>query len=151
MVAVGKAAPGFALVDSDGQLVELEDFRGKKVVLWFYPKDDTPGCTREACEFRDARDDFDQAGAVVVGISPDGVESHQRFRAKYGLPLILLADPEHQALEAYGVWKERVRDGKTSMGVERSTFLIDEEGILIAAKRQVQVDGHAAEMLAAIG
>ena len=151
MVAVGKAAPGFALVDTDGQQVELEDFRGKKVVLWFYPRDDTPGCTREACEFRDAKDDFDEAGAVVVGISPDGVESHQRFRAKYGLPLILLADPEHQALEAYGVWKERVRDGKTSMGVERSTFLIDEEGILIAAKRQVQVDGHAAEMLAAIG
>ena len=151
MVAVGKAAPGFALVDTDGQQVELEDFRGKKVVLWFYPRDDTPGCTREACEFRDAKDDFDEAGAVVVGISPDGVESHRRFRAKYGLPLILLADPEHQALEAYGVWKERVRDGKTSMGVERSTFLIDEEGILIAAKRQVQVDGHAAEMLAAIG
>tara|TARA_B100000676_G_scaffold226802_1_gene224661 strand:+ start:93 stop:548 length:456 start_codon:yes stop_codon:yes gene_type:complete len=151
MVAVGKAAPGFALVDTDGQQVELEDFRGKKVVLWFYPRDDTPGCTREACEFRDAKDDFDEAGAVIVGISPDGVESHQRFRAKYGLPLILLADPEHQALEAYGVWKERVRDGKTSMGVERSTFLIDEEGILIAAKRQVQVDGHAAEMLAAIG
>ena len=151
MVAVGKAAPGFTLVDTDGQQVELEDFRGKKVVLWFYPRDDTPGCTREACEFRDAKDDFDEAGAVIVGISPDGVESHQRFRAKYGLPLILLADPEHQALEAYGVWKERVRDGKTSMGVERSTFLIDEEGILIAAKRQVQVDGHAAEMLAAIG
>ena len=151
MVAVGKAAPGFALVDTDGQQVALEDFRGKKVVLWFYPRDDTPGCTREACEFRDAKDDFDEAGAVIVGISPDGVESHQRFRAKYGLPLILLADPEHQALEAYGVWKERVRDGKTSMGVERSTFLIDEEGILIAAKRQVQVDGHAAEMLAAIG
>ena len=151
MVAVGKAAPGFALVDTDGQQVELEDFRGKKVVLWFYPRDDTPGCTREACEFRDAKDDFDEAGAVIVGISPDGVESHQRFRAKYGLPLILLADPEHQALEAYGVWKERVRHGKTSMGVERSTFLIDEEGILIAAKRQVQVDGHAAEMLAAIG
>ena len=151
MVAVGKAAPGFALVDTDGQQVKLEDFRGKKVVLWFYPRDDTPGCTREACEFRDAKDDFDEAGAVIVGISPDGVESHQRFRAKYGLPLILLADPEHQALEAYGVWKERVRDGKTSMGVERSTFLIDEEGILIAAKRQVQVDGHAAEMLAAIG
>tara|TARA_Y100001968_G_C18988942_1_gene540488 strand:- start:108 stop:563 length:456 start_codon:yes stop_codon:yes gene_type:complete len=151
MVAVGKAAPGFALVDTDGQQVELEDFRGKKVVLWFYPRDDTPGCTREACEFRDAKDDFDEAGAVIVGISPDGVESHQRFRAKYGLPLILLADPEHQALEAYGVWKERVRDGKTSMGVERSTFLIDEEGILIAANRQVQVDGHAAEMLAAIG
>ena len=151
MVAVGKAAPGFALVDTDGQQVELEDFRGKKVVLWFYPRDDTPGCTREACEFRDAKHDFDEAGAVIVGISPDGVESHQRFRAKYGLPLILLADPEHQALEAYGVWKERVRDGKTSMGVERSTFLIDEEGILIAAKRQVQVDGHAAEMLAAIG
>jgi peroxiredoxin Q/BCP len=151
MVAVGKAAPGFALVDTDGQQVELEDFRGKKVVLWFYPRDDTPGCTREACEFRDAKDDFDEAGAVIVGISPDGVESHQRFRAKYGLPLILLADPEHQALEAYGVWKERVRDGKTSMGVERSTFLIDEEGILIEAKRQVQVDGHAAEMLAAIG
>jgi peroxiredoxin Q/BCP len=151
MVAVGKAAPGFALVDTDGQQVALEDFRGKKVVLWFYPRDDTPGCTREACEFRDAKDDFDEAGAVIVGISPDGVESHQRFRAKYGLPLILLADPEHQALEAYGVWKERVRHGKTSMGVERSTFLIDEEGILIAAKRQVQVDGHAAEMLAAIG
>ena len=151
MVAVGEAAPGFALVDTDGQQVALEDFRGKKGVLWFYPRDDTPGCTREACEFRDAKDAFDEAGAVIVGISPAGVESHQRFRAKYGLPLILLADPEHQALEAYGVWKERVRDGKTSMGVERSTFLIDEEGILIEAKRQVQVDGHAAEMLAAIG
>jgi peroxiredoxin Q/BCP len=150
MLELGSEAPSFTLEDSDGQQVRLEDFRGKKVILWFYPKDDTPGWTKEACEFRDAKTDFEAAGAVIVGISPDGIESHQQFRAKYGLPLILLADPEHLAIAAYDVWRERQRDGVTSMGIERSTFLIDEEGVLTAEKRKVQVDGHVEEMLAQV-
>lgn len=151
MVEIGKEAPSFILEDSESQLVKLEDFRGKKVVLWFYPKDDTPGCTKEACEFRDAKSDFEAAGAVVVGISPDEVSSHQRFREKYDLPLILLADPKRQAIDAYGVWREKNSGGKTVMGVERSTFLIDEQGVLIDERRQVVVDGHVEEMLAQLG
>ena len=151
MVEIGKEAPSFILEDSESQLVKLEDFRGKKVVLWFYPKDDTPGCTKEACEFRDAKSDFEAAGAVVVGISPDEVASHQRFREKYDLPLILLADPKRQAIEAYDVWRKKNSGGKTVMGVERSTFLIDEQGVLIDERRQVVVDGHVEEMLAQLG
>jgi peroxiredoxin Q/BCP len=151
MIEVGKKAPDFKLKDADGKEVKLSDFRGKKVVLYFYPKDDTPGCTRESCDFRDAIGDFERAGAVILGISPDEVESHRKFRDKYGLPFALLADPERQAIEAYGVWKEKNMYGKKYMGVERSTFVIDEKGVLLKEVRKVKVEGHAAQMLEEVG
>jgi peroxiredoxin Q/BCP len=120
------------------------------VVLYFYPKDDTPGCTRESCGFRDAQAPLKKAGAVVVGISPDSAASHQRFREKYGLNFALLADPERRAIGAYGVWKEKHRYGKSYMGVERSTFLIDEQGRLVREWRKVKVEGHVEEVLASL-
>lgn len=147
MVKVGERAPDFTLQDADGKSISLAEFRGKKVVLYFYPKDDTPGCTQESCEFRDSRGEFEQAGAVILGISPDSTESHQKFRDKFSLPFPLLADPDRQAIEAYGVWKEKSMYGKKYMGVERSTFAIDESGILVEEERQVKVDGHVAGML----
>ena len=147
MAKIGERAPEFTLQDAEGNSVSLADFRGKKVVLYFYPKDDTPGCTQESCEFRDSREAFAGVGTIILGVSPDGVESHRKFRDKFDLPFPLLADPERQAIEAYGVWKEKNMYGKKYMGVERSTFLIDEEGILVEEKRKVKVDGHVAEML----
>lgn len=151
MTQTGKKAPAFSLSNAEGQTVKLADFKAKKVVLYFYPKDDTPGCTKESCDFRDAQAPLKKAGAVVLGISPDSVESHQRFRDKFSLSFPLLADPEHQAIEAYGVWKEKSMYGRKFMGVERSTFLIDEQGILIEEWRKVKVEGHVEEVLASLG
>ena len=150
MLSTGDPAPDFTLSDADGNPVSLSDFKGQKVVLYFYPKDDTPGCTKEACGFRDAQDDYMEANAVVIGVSPDSEKSHQRFRDKYDLPFLLLADPERQAIEAYDVWKEKNMYGKKYMGVERSTFIIDEDGILVQILRKVKVDGHVQSVLASL-
>jgi peroxiredoxin Q/BCP len=146
-VKEGDKAPDFSLRDADGNAVTLSALRGRKVVLYFYPQDDTPGCTLEACDFRDRQAGFDAAGAVVLGVSPDSVASHGEFRAKYGLPFPLLSDPERAAAEAYGVYKEKTMYGKTAMGIERSTFLIDERGVIVKALRKVRVDGHAEALL----
>jgi peroxiredoxin Q/BCP len=150
MLSTGDPAPDFTLSDADGNPVSLSDFKGQKVVLYFYPKDDTPGCTKEACGFRDAQDDYMEANAVVIGVSPDSEKSHQRFRDKYDLPFLLLADPERQAVEGYDVWKEKNMYGKKYMGVERSTFIIDEDGILLEILRKVKVDGHVQSVLASL-
>ena len=150
MLSTGDPAPDFTLSDADGNPVSLSDFKGQKVVLYFYPKDDTPGCTKEACGFRDAQDDYMEANAVVIGVSPDSEKSHQRFRDKYDLPFLLLADPERQAIEGYEVWKEKNMYGKKYMGVERSTFIIDEDGILVEILRKVKVDGHVQSVLASL-
>jgi peroxiredoxin Q/BCP len=147
MTEVGKKAPDFTLNDQDGNPVSLKKLKGKKVILYFYPKDDTPGCTKEACGFRDQKADFDKANTVILGVSPDDEKSHQKFIGKYELPFQLLADPEHEACEAYGVWKEKNMYGKKYMGVERSTFVIDEKGILVREERKVKVDGHVEAML----
>ena len=150
MLSTGDPAPDFTLSDAEGNPVSLSDFKGQKVVLYFYPKDDTPGCTKEACGFRDAQDDYMEANAVVIGVSPDSEKSHQRFRDKYDLPFLLLADPERQAIEGYDVWKEKNMYGKKYMGVERSTFIIDEDGILLEILRKVKVDGHVQSVLASL-
>ena len=150
MLSTGDPAPDFTLSDADGNPISLSDFKGQKVVLYFYPKDNTPGCTKEACGFRDAQDDYMEANAVVIGVSPDSEKSHQRFRDKYDLPFLLLADPERQAIEGYDVWKEKNMYGKKYMGVERSTFIIDEDGILLEILRKVKVDGHVQSVLASL-
>ena len=128
----------------------MSQFRGKPVVLYFYPRDDTPGCTAQACGIRDSYEDFEQRGAVVLGVSPDEESSHVKFKQKYGLPFTLLADPEHEVAEQYGVWGERKYMAKTYMGVERSTFLIDEEGRIDKVMRRVKPDTHAAQVLEAL-
>ncbi|HEY8489231.1 MAG TPA: thioredoxin-dependent thiol peroxidase [Thermaerobacter sp.] len=151
MPKVGDTAPDFTLLDHRGEAVRLSDFRGRKVVLYFYPKDDTPGCTREACSFRDDHSRLQEAGAVVLGISPDPVESHVRFRDKYGLPFPLLSDPDHQVAEAYGVWKEKRMYGRTYWGIERTTFVIDEEGRVLAVIRGVKPEEHPRRALKALG
>ena len=143
MLEEGDQAPGFTLPSDDGSSVSLEDFRGKKVVLYFYPKDDTPGCTTEACEFRDLGPRFEEHDAVVLGVSPDPVASHEKFKDKYDLDFPLLADEDHQVAESYGVWKEKSMYGRTYWGVERSTFLIDEDGTVTRAWRRVRPEGHA--------
>ena len=150
MLEEGKPAPAFALVDQHGKTVALKDFEGKPVVLYFYPKDDTPGCTREACAFRDARADYEAAGAVVLGVSPDTAESHRTFADKYDLPFTLLADPDKEAIAAYGVWKEKNMYGKKSMGVERTTVVIDGDGVVRKVFPRVKVDGHSEKVLEAI-
>lgn len=150
MLEVGQTAPEFELNDGAGNRVRLADFRGRKVVLYFYPKDATPGCTQEACDLRDRHGEIRAAGAVVLGVSPDTEQSHRKFAAKHGLPFPLLADPEHAAAEAYGVWKEKSMYGRTYMGIERSTFLIDEEGRIAAIWPKVKVSGHADAVLAAV-
>ena len=147
MIDEGQPAPDVQLRDDAGRDVRLSDYRGRRVVLYFYPKDDTPGCTTEALEFRDAYDRFREQGVEVIGVSPDDVASHRRFKAKYELPFTLLADPEHVAAEAFGVWKERKNYGRTYMGVERSTFVIDEDGRVAKAQRGVKPAGHAARLL----
>ncbi len=150
MVEIGQQAPDFTLADADGNSVSLSDFKGKKVVLFFYPKDDTPGCTKEACGFRDTQANYAAVNAVILGVSPDDEASHQRFRDKFQLPFPLLADPDRQAIESYDVWKEKNMYGKKYMGVERSTFVIDEKGILVNIIRKVKVDGHVEAVLASL-
>ncbi len=148
MIVQGMPAPDFSLLTQEGTEVSLSQFRGKRVVLYFYPKDNTPGCTTEACQFRDMYDEMLAAGAVVIGISPDSVSSHKKFKTKYGLPFYLLADPEKQVIDAYGAIQEKRMYGKTYMGVQRSTYVIDEEGIVAAVYPAVKADGHAREVLA---
>ena len=147
MLEKGMKAPDFSLADKDGNTVSLSDFAGKKVVVYFYPKDNTPGCTRQACAFAAAYGEFEKRGVVVIGISKDGVASHAKFAEKYGLPFILLSDPELQAIQAYGVWQEKKLYGKTSMGVVRTTFLIDEKGKILKIMPKVKPDTNAAEIL----
>jgi thioredoxin-dependent peroxiredoxin len=148
-LAVGKKAPEFTLAGSNGEDVSLKDFKGKTVVLYFYPKDDTPGCTKEACDFRDALKKFTSKKAVVLGVSPDSLKSHDKFIDKFELPFTLLSDPDHAVAEKYGVWVEKSMYGRKYMGIERSTFVIDPEGKLKAEFRKVKVDGHVDEVLAA--
>ncbi|MBN2351801.1 MAG: thioredoxin-dependent thiol peroxidase [Spirochaetales bacterium] len=150
MIQTGTKAPGFELADDSGRTVALKDFLGKKVVLYFYPKDDTPGCTTEACAFRDAYDEILAGGAVVIGISSDSAASHAGFKAKYRLPFFLLADPEKRALQAYGAWGEKTFMGKKSMGTLRMTFIIDEKGIVTRIFPDVNPKEHAVEVLAAL-
>lgn len=150
MIEVGQPAPEFTLNDQDGKPLCLSDCQGTAVVLYFYPKDDTPGCTKEACNFRDAFADYRQRGARILGVSPDNPASHARFATKYELPFTLLADPEHAACEAYGVWKEKNMYGRKSMGVVRTTYVIDGEGIVRAAFPRVKVDGHSDAVLKAL-
>lgn len=148
MLQVGMKAPDFTLPDKDGNPVSLSDFTGKKVVLYFYPKDNTPGCTRQACAFASAYEGFRAKDVVVIGISKDSVASHQRFAAKYDLPFILLSDPELQAIQAYEVWQEKKLYGKVSMGVVRSTYIIDENGLIEKVMPKVKPDTNAGEILA---
>jgi peroxiredoxin Q/BCP len=150
LVEEGAPAPDFTLTSDAGEEVTLSSFRGRPVVLYFYPKDDTPGCTTQACGIRDVYSDFRDRGAVVLGVSPDDEASHVKFKEKYSLPFTLLADPEHEVAEAYGVWKERNLYGKKSMGIERSTFVIDAEGNLSKVMRRVKPDTHASDVLAAL-
>ena len=147
MLEVGTKAPEFTLPDKDGNPVSLTDFAGKKVVLYFYPKDNTPGCTRQACAFAGAYEEFKKIDVVVIGVSKDSAASHQKFVEKHGLPFILLSDPELTAIQAYGVWQEKKLYGKVSMGVVRSTFVINENGMIEKAMPKVKPDTNAAEIL----
>ena len=149
-LAEGDPAPDFTLTADDGREVTLSALRGKHVVLYFYPKDDTPGCTAQACGIRDAFADFEAAGAVVFGISPDDEGSHVKFRQKYGLPFTLLADPQHEVAELYDVWKEKTYRGRTYMGVERSTFVIGADGTVQRVLRNVKPATHADDVLAVL-
>jgi len=148
MLEVGTKAPEFALNDKDGNQVSLGDFSGKKVVLYFYPKDNTPGCTKQACAFAGAYKGFEELGVQVIGISKDSVKSHANFAAKYDLPFVLLSDPELQAIQAYDVWKEKKLYGKVSMGVVRTTYVIDENGFIEKVMPKVKPDTNALEILA---
>ncbi|MGZ4398374.1 MAG: thioredoxin-dependent thiol peroxidase [Gaiellaceae bacterium] len=150
MVAEGDVAPDFELRSDEGGSVRLSDFLGKPVVLYFYPKDDTPGCTKQACAIRDSWGEFERRGAVVLGVSPDDEESHVRFKQKYGLPFTLLADPGHSVAEAYGAWGEKKSYGKTSIGIIRSTFLIGADGTIARAWPRVDPATHADKVLAAL-
>ena len=148
MLEVGMKAPDFTLLDKRGNNVSLSDFLGKKVVLYFYPKDSTPGCTRQACAFAQNHSNFEDKNVVVIGISKDSVASHFKFAEKYELPFVLLSDPELQAIQAYGVWQEKKLYGKVSMGVVRSTYIIDEQGMIEKVMPKVKPDTNAAEILA---
>ena len=147
MLEVGTKAPEFTLPDKDGNPVSLTDFAGKKVVLYFYPKDNTPGCTRQACAFAGAYEEFKKINVVVIGVSKDSAASHQKFAEKHGLPFILLSDPDLTAIQAYGVWQEKKLYGKVSMGVVRSTFVINENGMIEKVMPKVKPDTNAAEIL----
>lgn len=151
MLEIGMKAPDFTLTDKDGNTVSLSDFLGKKVVLYFYPKDNTPGCTRQACAFAAAYEGFKAKDVVVIGVSRDSAASHQKFAQKYDLPFILLSDPELQAIQGYGVWQEKKLYGKVSMGVVRTTFIIDEQGDIERIMPKVKPDTNAAEILAYLG
>ena len=147
MLEVGMKAPDFTLLDKRGNSVSLSDFLGKKVVLYFYPKDSTPGCTRQACAFAQNHSNFEDKNVVVIGVSKDSVASHLKFAEKYELPFVLLSDPELVAIQAYGVWQEKKLYGKVSMGVVRSTYLIDEQGMIEKVMPKVKPDTNAAEIL----
>jgi peroxiredoxin Q/BCP len=150
MVEEGKPAPDFELTSDSGETVRLSDFRGKPVVVYFYPRDDTPGCTAQACGIRDNYEAFGERGAVVLGISPDDEGSHVKFKQKYGLPFTLLADPDHEVAERYGVWGERKLYGKTYMGIQRSTFVVDRDGNVARVMRRVKPDTHVEQVLQAL-
>ena len=151
MVSEGEPAPDFTLTSDAGESVSLSDLRGKPVVLYFYPKDDTPGCTAQASGIRDAYADFESAGAVVLGVSPDDVKQHVKFKEKYGLPFTLLADPEHEVAERYGVWGEKHYQGRKYMGISRTTFLISPDGAVAKVMHNVKPDTHADDVLGALG
>ena len=148
MLEIGMKAPDFTLPDKDGKLVSLSDFLGKKVVLYFYPKDNTPGCTRQACAFAGAYKAFEEKGVEVIGVSRDSMASHVKFAEKYNLPFIILSDTELSAIQSYGVWQEKKLYGKVSMGVVRTTFVIDEKGMIEKIMPKVKPDTNAAEILA---
>ena len=150
MIEEGKPAPDFELTTDTGERVKLSDYRGQPVVLYFYPKDDTPGCTVEACGFRDSYPDFERRGAVVLGVSPDDEASHVKFKNKFSIPFPLLADPEHEVAEQYGVWGEKKYAGKTYWGVDRTTFVIDADGNVARVMKNVKPDGHPEQVLAAL-
>jgi peroxiredoxin Q/BCP len=150
VVTEGEPAPDFTLTSDAGEPVSLSDFRGRPVVLYFYPKDDTPGCTTQACGIRDAYGEFERAGAVVLGVSPDDVKRHVKFREKYELPFTLLADPEHEVAERYGVWGEKRSRGRNYFGVKRSTFLITPDGTVAKVMHDVKPAAHADDVLAAL-
>lgn len=145
-----QSAPQFTLLDENGNSHSLTDYKGKPVVLYFYPKDDTPGCTTEACEFRDDYDEYERAGVVILGISPDTVRSHKKFKEKYDLPFTILADDQHAVSELYGVWGEKSMYGKKYFGVNRTTFLIDGEGNILEIFENVKPKGHSSQVLAAL-
>jgi thioredoxin-dependent peroxiredoxin len=147
MLKTGDKAPDFQALTDAGKKVSLKDFRGKRVILYFYPKDNTPGCTQEACDFRDGMAQFNKKGVVVLGVSPDGVESHQKFKTKFELPFPLLVDEDHKIAEAYGAWGEKSMYGRKFMGIIRSTFLIDEKGKIAETFEKVKVGGHVDQLL----
>jgi thioredoxin-dependent peroxiredoxin len=146
MIEPGSKAPSFALPDQDGKTVSLEDFKGRNVILYFYPKDDTPGCTKEACNFRDEMPRFRNLNAEIIGISTDSVKSHKKFSEKYNLPFTLLSDENKEVVQDYGVWKEKNMYGRKSMGTERTTFIMDKEGVVKKVFRKVKVDNHNSEV-----
>ncbi|RKP48978.1 thioredoxin-dependent thiol peroxidase [Cohnella endophytica] len=148
---VGRPVPDFELPGTNGETVKLSGYRGRKVVLYFYPKDLTPACTQESCDFRDAAPSFGEANAIILGISTNDLKSHYKFIQKYELPFVLLADPEHEACELFGVWQEKQLYGRKYMGIVRSTFLIDENGILIQEWRNIKVKGHVDTVKQALG
>lgn len=148
MLEAGMKAPDFSLMDQHGNEIKLSDFLGKKVVLYFYPRDNTPGCTRQACAFAQSYDAFRNKDVVVIGVSKDSVASHQKFAEKYNLPFVLISDPELKAIQAYGVWQEKKLYGKVSMGVVRSTFIIDEKGMIEKVMPKVKPDTNAEEIMA---
>ena len=151
MLKEGTKAPGFALADQDGNIVKLEDFAGKKLVLYFYPKDNTPGCTRQACAFASLYDGFKDKDVAVVGVSKDSAASHQKFAEKYDLPFVLLSDPELEAIKAYDVWQEKKMYGKVSFGVVRTTYVIDEKGMIEKTMPKVKPDTNAIDILEYLG
>ena len=151
LLEVGTKAPAFTLPDQDGKMVSLKDFKGQKVVLYFYPKDNTPGCTKQACNFGELMPQFREKGAVVIGVSKDSVASHKKFQEKFGLPFTLLSDPELKAIQAYGVWQEKNMYGKKTMGVVRTTYLIDEKGVIVKAFGKVKAAENPQQMLDLLG
>ena len=151
MLSIGTIAPDFELLDQNGEARRLSDYRGQRVILYFYPKDMTAGCTKQACAFGELYPQFREKGAVVLGVSKDSVASHKRFEENYGLPFLLLSDPELKVIQAYDVWKEKMNYGKLTMGVVRTTYLIDENGIIVKAFDKVKATDNPAQMLAELG